>query len=227
MVARAHHDRGREHHVKAREPAVPPAHRGAPDRQEHPHRPGEVEARHRRVLVGVRSDSRRLRPGAPRTGPGHDVRHADTGKQAGRCDRQQHEHAQRDHIHRDQRGSRTPVSGWGEQVDDDQDADRDRHVREVVVKRQPLPQADVWRHRQVDPALHVEVQDPLGGEQPVAALHRGDRVDTGEIGDPVVGDDEEQHESQLAVPRRSLRAAAAEPSRHLANPSPRTGWMAR
>jgi hypothetical protein len=144
----------------------------------------------------------------------HDVDDARLGQQPRRRDRQHDEHGEREQVHRDERAAGVPVGRRCEQVDRDQHRDGHGHVGDVVVQRQRLPEPEVRRHGEIGPMLGGHVQGPLEPQQRMSPTLRGDRVDAGEVGDPVVDDEQEEHDGDLAVPGRTRPCPVPPRTRH-------------
>ncbi len=205
MVGRAHdHERGPER-IADREDLGEPGAAVAPQHHPAPQRPADVQARHRRVLVGHPAHAARCtRLGAPpavRAVVRHGVHEPVTGgEQPGRAGGQQREADQADERGRHQPGAGPPVVLGAGPEQPDQERGRDHVVQRGVPEVRRHSEPGLAREQPVERVLRVEVQglleaqdrqavvdgggDVTAGEEPAGRVAAVDQEDQGQLGPP-------------------------------------------
>jgi hypothetical protein len=179
--------------------------------QRDPGRPGQMQRRHRGVLVDAdRAAVRRTEPCS-----GHQVEERVAGHQSWRRHREHRVHREPDRTHEQQGVARRTVEVRAEEIAHDEEPDCDgrvqvlvvvdRHVREEMLRRQPV----------VERRLDLEVKGAFDGEDRASVVDGSFATDVGEATDAVVHDQEAYDDCELSYQQWPRTAAGHGRREHL------------
>ncbi|MDH6702272.1 hypothetical protein P3T26_006774 [Streptomyces sp. MAA16] len=208
MVGGAHDHDGGEQRVGEGEGLRGAVAAEAPEHDPAPQRPADVQARHRRVLVGHAAEAagRAGLAAPPAVGAvlGHGVDEAVAGgEQPGRAGGQQGEADQTDEGGRHQPGAGGPVAHRAGAEEPDQDGGRDQVVQGRVPEVGRDAEPRLTGEEAVERVFGVEVQGLLDAQDRQAVVDGGLHVAAGEEPARRVAGVDQQDQRQLGPPAQS------------------------